>query len=139
MTTISQVLKLHESLCKAGRKIMTAKHHDYTGGSDVFANFRFSETLGVPGELGLLIRVLDKVKRMETFVRSGTLLVPGEGFEDAVVDVINYMVLLAGMVEDRRSHQTGETTQVLKITTPVNPETCPYFGMEDIIRVGLTD
>lgn len=81
---------------------MRAKNQDYTAGGGPFSNFRHAEALGVAAELGLLIRVMDKLMRMHTFIRNGTLTVKGESVEDAILDVINYMVLLAGMVEEKR-------------------------------------
>lgn len=102
MITAPELLALHESTCAAARDIMRAKNHDYTDGSvDPFANFRTSEILGVPGEVGILIRSLDKFKRIQTFVNKGTLLVKGESVDDAIQDVINYMILLKGMIASR--------------------------------------
>ena len=99
---VKDLLELHEELCEKSRAIMEAKNHDYTSGSgDPFANFRATEAIGVKAELGILIRVLDKMQRLRTFAEQGKLLVPGEGAEDAVTDVINYMILLAGLMKER--------------------------------------
>lgn len=104
--TTALLLELHEQTCGAARDIMRVKNHDYTDGSvDPFANFRTSEMLGVPGELGILIRSLDKFKRIQTFINKGTLKVKGESVDDAIQDVINYMILLKGMIRARQMEQ----------------------------------
>jgi hypothetical protein len=97
-----ELLALHASLCDKGREIMRRKNQDYTAGGGCFDNFRHAEVFGVPGETGLLIRVMDKLMRMKSFITNGTLAVKSESVEDAVVDVINYMVLLAGMIQERK-------------------------------------
>jgi len=75
--------------------IMQDKNHDYTSGSqDVLANFRTSEAIDIPLAKGILLRMLDKIKRVQTFAEHGDLKVVGEGFEDACNDLINYAILL---------------------------------------------
>ena len=107
--TREELLTLHDQLCEKAKGIMSAKNHDYTGGgnADPFANFRASLVLGVQPEIGLMMRVMDKLKRIETFVNTGTLAVKTESVDDAILDVLNYMVVLAGLVEDRRSAISG--------------------------------
>lgn len=100
--TREELLALHEELCDRGRRIMQAKNQDYTAGGGVFDNFKNSEVFGVPGELGLLLRVMDKLMRLKSFLVNGILVVKGEGVEDAIIDVINYMVMLDGMIKARR-------------------------------------
>jgi len=48
------------------------------------------------------VRCLDKFKRVQTFIEKGELRVPNEGVDDALQDVVNYMVLLAGMIDADR-------------------------------------
>jgi hypothetical protein len=88
---------------------MVSKNRDYRGaGDDPFANFRGSEFLGVDPILGILMRCMDKFQRIRSFANTGTLAVKSESFEDAVVDVINYMVLAAGMAQERtRPNETA--------------------------------
>lgn len=103
--TPDQLLDLHRTLCGRAQTIMAAKNRDYRGaGDDPFANFRGSEFLGVDPILGILMRCMDKFQRIRSFATTGTLAVKSESFEDAVVDVINYMVLAAGMAEERSGH-----------------------------------
>lgn len=100
--TIEQLLQLHDETAKQCRAIMQKKNADYTGGStDPFANFRVSEVMGVPAETGILLRVMDKMQRIKSFIIKGELLVDNESAEDACDDIINYMILLKGMMRDK--------------------------------------
>ena len=88
---------------------MLKKNSDYTGGktsNDVFANFRTSELLDVDPITGIMIRVLDKVQRIRSFVNDGELKVENESVYDACEDIINYMILVKAMfiekLEDKK-------------------------------------
>lgn len=92
--------KLDELYSKA-REIMSQKNHDYRGGSDdPYANFRGSTSLGIDPVIGILLRIQDKMMRIKTFSESGTLKAKGESVEDAFIDVINYIALIAGIIHD---------------------------------------
>jgi len=66
---ISELLKLHKSTCQSAFETMKVKNHDYTSGSnDPFANFRGSLFIGIQPELVILMRCMDKFKRIQTFV-----------------------------------------------------------------------
>lgn len=102
VTNRAELLALHDELTKECKAIMVAKNHDYAGGKDdPFSNFMASKVLGVEPEIGLLMRCMDKFKRVEAFINAGELKVEGEGVMDAVKDVINYMVLCAGLLTVR--------------------------------------
>jgi hypothetical protein len=77
------------------------KQNDYTGGGDPFANFRLSTLEGVEPTTGLMIRVQDKMQRIRTYLKKGELFVDGEGFEDAIEDVIGYMLILKGLLREQ--------------------------------------
>ena len=96
----AELLILHEQCSNVGRSLMERKNRDYAGEGvdDPFANFRASEILGVRGELLLLCRVVDKIQRLKTYINSGSLAVKGEGWQDACIDLLNYSVLLYGML-----------------------------------------
>ena len=97
-----ELLKHHDALCKSAKELMKTKNHDYAGkgGETPFANFERCEAMGVcTTEQGFLVRVIDKVSRLATFVEAGELKVDGEGWNDAVLDIINYMILFSGYVK----------------------------------------
>ena len=92
------LLKSHYDLCDAARELMVRKNHDYRGGSgDPFANFRGSTAFDISPAVGLMLRMQDKLMRIKTFEQKGELHVQGEGIRDAVLDLINYSVLLYGL------------------------------------------
>ncbi len=106
--TIDDLLKLHEGTCEEARSIMRAKNHDYTAGSnDPFANFRASEALGVPAVISILVRSIDKFQRIRSFVERGELKVKGESVDDAIRDVVNYMILAQGLIQDSVSRESA--------------------------------
>lgn len=108
VTNRAELFELHDQLCKECRDIMVGKNHDYAGGKDdPFSNFLMSKALGIEPEMGLLLRCLDKFKRIEAFVNTGNLKVKEEGVFDAVRDVMNYMVLLGGLLTVRMAQQDG--------------------------------
>ena len=45
--------------------------------------------------------MVDKVSRMSTFTSAGKLEVENETVEDAIVDIINYMVLFSAYLKDK--------------------------------------
>jgi len=105
--------QLEEVIEKAHQKrtaIIRSKNHDYTNGSkDLFANFRASEVLEINPEIGILLRVIDKIKRCQTFFSKKTLLVEGEGILDSLDDIQNYIDLIRGLLEERRRNGEMES------------------------------
>jgi hypothetical protein len=101
--TRDDLLELHEDTCERCREMMKAKNQDYAGGSgdDPFANFRTAKAIGVDPAKGILMRMLDKVKRVQSFVERGNLKVEDEPVEDACDDLVNYAILLKGELIDR--------------------------------------
>ncbi len=112
----AELFELHKSLCDKGLEIMRAKNQDYAGksGDSPFQNFERSEVLGIPRELGLLVRVMDKICRIKSFIEAGTLAVKGEPVDDAILDIINYMVLLNGMIEETRIKKLQDEINALR-------------------------
>jgi len=100
--TRPEVIELGDKLLNSCLDIMKAKNNDYASNEDPFANFKGSSFLGVEPEIGILLRSMDKFKRIETYVKDGKLLVEGEGVDDAIKDVINYMILLYGLILEKQ-------------------------------------
>ncbi len=94
--TKGDLLKLHGEMSSKALVLMEKKNSDYAHGSDPFKNFRRH------GPFGILVRVSDKVARLETFVERGTFEVQDESFEDTCIDLINYAVLLRALVLEAR-------------------------------------
>ena len=99
-----ELLMSHDKICSEAKELMKKKNHDYAGkeGDQPFANFERTESMGVCStEQGFLVRVVDKVSRLSTFCSAGELKVDNESYEDAVLDIINYMVLFSGYLKDK--------------------------------------
>ena len=72
MTTKEQFLEFVERDSSRILEILKAKNNDYTAGSDsAFANFDQAERLGIDPIMGVVLRFFDKVKRLETFAKTG--------------------------------------------------------------------
>ena len=56
-------------------------------------------------------------KGIHTFTSAGTLKVDNESYHDAVVDIINYMVLFSGFLKDKSENDLGNTSRKLSRKT----------------------
>ncbi len=97
----ARLLELHQEMCAEAWKIMEVKNHDYAGpGDDAFSNFRACEQVGLcPSLVGLLCRMIDKLKRLITFTKTGKLKV-NESAKDSCIDLINYAVIYYGITQE---------------------------------------
>jgi len=101
MMTKSELAAYFDKTMERCREILIAKNTDYATGDDPFANFRAAKTIGIEPEMGIMLRSMDKFKRIQAFLQTGMLAVKKETVQDAVDDVINYMILLGGMLKER--------------------------------------
>jgi hypothetical protein len=100
--TRDELFQLHQTVCGRALIILQHKSNDYATSTDPFANFKRGEILGFSSaENGLMLRVVDKISRISTFLQKGELKVGNETVQDSILDVINYMILLQGMLEDK--------------------------------------
>lgn len=67
------------------------KQKDYGREEDPFANVRASTDWGVKPWVGALIRASDKIKRLQQFVRAGSL--ENESVEDSFKDLAVYVII----------------------------------------------
>ena len=94
-------------------EISRKKNADYTGGNDdPFSNFKAVEVLGISAEQGFLTRMMDKMKRISSFVEQGELQVKDESVLDTLQDLANYSCLLAGYIQSLKSQQNDEVTNI---------------------------
>jgi len=102
--TRDELLIYHADICNQARELMSLKNRDYAGdhGNEPFANFTRVEAMGIcTTEQGFLTRITDKMSRLSSFIDCGKMHVENESFNDTIVDVINYMVLLSAYLEDK--------------------------------------
>jgi len=67
------------------------KGKDYGTNVDIFANVRGSEELGIPAWKGVLVRSMDKVKRLCNAAKGAKMA--NESVEDSWIDLANYAVI----------------------------------------------
>ena len=53
-------------------------------------------------EEGIIIRMMDKLSRVKSFLDTGILNVTDESIDDTMVDIVNYTALLRGMIDERK-------------------------------------
>lgn len=100
-----ELMELHKETMDKCFGIMKQKNSDYTGGEksqDPFANFRASSVLGVHPVKGILIRIIDKIQRINSFANDGELKVSGESVDDACEDIVNYAILIKAILTEQR-------------------------------------
>ena len=91
----------HVKMCSEAFELMKRKNADYGGDTDPFANFRMSALLNLSPEQGVLLRMQDKMARIISFLSKGSLAVKEESWRDACVNLVNYSVILAGLMTER--------------------------------------
>ena len=102
----TELISLHKQLAAEAVELMNKKNADYGADSDAFANFRMSALLKVDPSIGLMLRMQDKMARLLSFITKGKLEVDGEGWHDSIIDLINYAVLLHGLLGEKAKTQT---------------------------------
>lgn len=127
------LLNIHETLTRRARELMDKKNRDYAGrgGTEPFANFTRVESMGICStELGMLVRITDKLSRLSSFAESGKLAVENESFEDTIVDVINYMVLFYAYLQDKTSKTNAEYNSTQLVPQELLNEAVKKFNRE---------
>lgn len=99
--TREELFQLHTELTTKGLELMKKKNADYAK-SGPFENFKMCEARGaVSAEIGILIRLDDKISRLYSILEKGTQVV-SESEEDTLVDIINYAVCIAGLRREKQ-------------------------------------
>lgn len=103
--TIKEFLEYHESTCNKMTEVTKVKSYDYAGfaDNDPFANFRIVENCGIASvEQGFLTRMMDKVSRINSFIKQGVCEVKDEKIEDTLIDLANYSILMAAYIKSKK-------------------------------------
>ena len=102
--TPEEYLKQFKQITEKMYDITKAKNSDYTADSgDAFANFKVVEDLGVCSvETGFLTRMSDKVARLAGLAKGKEIAVKDEKYEDTLLDLANYSILLAIYLKNKR-------------------------------------
>lgn len=83
--------------------IVKKKNADYKSeNGDFLSNFKKCERDDLaPAEVGIMIRLSDKMERLRTFIEKNHLEVEDEDFEDAIADSINYLLFLRAIINEK--------------------------------------
>lgn len=77
------------------------KQSDYSAAADPFANVRASQEWGIPPWIGALVRLNDKVTRLKSFARRGSLA--NESAEDSMLDIAVYALIALILYREQAS------------------------------------
>ncbi len=83
-------------------EIMEAKSKDYAKNNDPFANFRACEMFGVPLERGILVRIIDKISRINNLFDKEAD-VKDESIDDTIRDAINYLNIISIYLKEKKN------------------------------------
>lgn len=100
----TEYLEYHKQMCEKMHDIAERKNHDYAGYDEsAFANFEAVERLGAAStELGIYIRMMDKMSRLLSFMKQGVLSVEDEKIEDSCADLANYAIIIAAVIKSKK-------------------------------------
>lgn len=106
--TRDELLIYHMDCVDKMHQILKKKNADYSGSSNnPFENLQLCELFGVCStEIGMMTRITDKFSRLMTFVRTAQYQVTDESFEDTVLDMANYLILLAAYRKSKSDLRT---------------------------------
>lgn len=86
-TPRDRLFRLHDEVTKSAKGLMRKKNEDYGRAEDPLFNFRRH------GLKGMVVRMDDKMCRLDNFIDKGSFAVEDENVEDVARDLINYAVL----------------------------------------------
>jgi hypothetical protein len=85
------------------QSVYEAKDNDYSATGLPMGNLRKCEEAGIDAWRGCLVRIGDKMSRLENFLKEKEYLVISEKAEDTVVDLANYAILMSCLLEELKS------------------------------------
>lgn len=80
--------------------VYEAKDSDYSATGLPMGNLRKCEDAGIEAWRGCLVRIGDKMSRLENFLKEKEYMVLSEKAEDTVIDLANYAILMSCLVEE---------------------------------------
>jgi len=85
---LSEDSKLFLQFCDYLKELHGRKAHDYGNGKDPLGNFEQARDWGLTPFQGCMIRIGDKIARLQSFMKKGVLL--NEGVDDTLTDLAAY-------------------------------------------------
>jgi hypothetical protein len=82
------------------QSVYEAKDNDYSATGLPMGNLRKCEEAGIDAWRGCLVRIGDKMSRLENFLKEKEYLVISEKAEDTVIDLANYAILMCCLIQE---------------------------------------
>ncbi len=101
MTTEQFLSKIKEYQEK-GFTLIKNKNSDYAGIDNPFKNFNACNAVNVSAEVGILVRMMDKICRAGNLINKEAA-VKDEKIEDTLIDLANYSYILLSILEDKKN------------------------------------
>jgi hypothetical protein len=95
------LLKMHETMTVKAYDLLREKSIAYASEDDAFANFNMAELVGVPAYRSCMTRMLEKMARISSLTEQGKDGSLDESIVDTLLDLINYTVILSGLIHER--------------------------------------
>lgn len=112
-----QAAEVQQYIIDKANAIVLSKRHDYSGSVDPFGNFRKSGLFAVEPWRGVLVRLTDKLSRIQSIVEAGgESKVKDESLWDTFADAVNYVCILGGLVAEIIGLPEG-----LQVRGPLSP------------------
>mgnify|MGYP001563265963 FL=1 len=92
--------RFHQLLQEMG-ELHDRKQLDYGSDTDPFANVRSSSEWGLPAWVGAMVRATDKLRRLQSFARKGSLA--NESAIDSMMDLAVYSIIARILYESEES------------------------------------
>jgi hypothetical protein len=90
------------------KELHKAKSHDYATDIDPHSNFMSADDWGVEPWVGVMLRMQDKMKRLQTYAKKGKLL--NEAAEDSFRDIAVYSIIALIIFKKRTEEKDMEGT-----------------------------
>jgi hypothetical protein len=94
---MSSRIKQLEAVQSEGRDLFAKKNADY---GDAFAKY---------GPIGVLVRIGDKIQRMQSITKSGITLVKDEKMRDSLIDLHNYAAMAIMLIDETQAQVVCKT------------------------------
>ncbi len=98
MIELAEITNFVDKTFKIGLEILKAKNSDYATGDDPYKNFKRISNYDLSVELGFIVRMSDKVSRIENLTTKEAA-VKNEKIEDTLLDLINYSNLFISYIQ----------------------------------------
>jgi hypothetical protein len=104
---IQEYLELKQKLFKKSDEISLIKSKSYSNiADDPFKNVKMATLIHVKPAKGILIRLLDKISRIDTYVDGNGVDLVDEKLEDCVIDAINYLTMIYALITNHQNDST---------------------------------